>query len=286
MTWILASRPKRSASATDQTELRNLRDDQEYDLLLERIREAGSGKRIFYVPNIGNWGDGLIHEGTVQFFHEHGIEYTQIDRPKIAQIRKALEGTGLRLSDTLLIAGGGGAFCETWPSTRNFLAANAWLFDHVVLLPTTFELPPLDDIDPDRITYFSRDRHTSQKVNPMSVFCHDMAFYLELTVPVGEPMIERGNFFRDDKEQHPDAKLPADNLDLSLQAKHLQPALPFFQILAPYRKIYTDRMHIAIAGSMLGREVALYPGSYFKSTDVFRSSIEPNYPATALEVWK
>lgn len=264
--------------------LSNLRNDDCYARLLDRIREVGSGKRIFFVPNIGNWGDALINAGTTQFLEAAGIEYTEISRPKVIQLRKALEGTGMRLDNTVLIAGGGGAFCETWPSTRNFLDANASLFDHTVLLPTTFELPPLD-IDADRISYFARDRYTSLDNNPGSTFCHDMALYLQLGASVAGPVIEQGHFFRNDKERHPEAVMPEDNLDLSAQGHHQQPAPPFFQILAPYRKILTDRMHVAIAGSLLGREVVLYPGSYFKSIDVFRSSLEPHYPATRLSHW-
>lgn len=283
MTWKLPFFGKRTATPATGP-LNNLRNDDAFAALLDRIKEVGSGKRIFFVPNIGNWGDGLINAGTTQFLESNGIEYTEINRPKVMQIRKALEGTGMRLDNTVLIAGGGGAFCETWPSTRNFLEANASLFDHTVLLPTTYELPPLD-MDPDRISYFARDRYTSMENNPHSTFCHDMAFYLQLEGSVVDPVIEQGHFFRNDKERHPEAVMPQDNLDLSAQGHHLQPAPPFFQILAPYQRILTDRMHVAIAGSLLGREVLLYPGSYFKSIDLFHSSIEPHYQSTALNRW-
>ncbi|GAB3273972.1 hypothetical protein [Arthrobacter pigmenti] len=283
MNWKLPLLGRRT-TRPETGPLDNLRNDDSFARLAERIKDVGSGKRIFFVPNIGNWGDALINAGTTQFLDAAGIEYTEINRPKVTQLRKALEGTGMRLDNTLLIAGGGGAFCETWPSTRNFLDANAALFDHTVLLPTTFELPPLD-IDPDRISYFGRDRYTSLENNPDSMFCHDMAFYLQLQRSPAEPVIEQGHFFRDDKERHPEAVMPGDNLDLSAQGHHMQPAPPFFQILAPYRKILTDRMHVAIAGSLLGREVVLYPGSYFKSIDVFRSSLEPHYPSTSLGSW-
>ena len=262
----------------------NLRQEPCYAELLETIREHGSGRRILYAPNVGNWGDGLIHAGTVQFLQDNGIEFTQVTRAKFSAIRKALDGTGLRLENTLLISGGGGSYCKTWSGSRKFLDQHALTFDHVVLMPSTFELPPLD-IDPGRITYFARDRFNSQAYIPSSSFCHDMAFYLELDGLDVPPSIDEGFFFREDKERHDQAETPPGNLDLSMLGNHTQPARGFFQILANYRKIYTDRMHVAIAGSLLGRDVVLYPGNYHKSADVFESSIRENYPASSLASW-
>ena len=281
MTWRLfapLTRARRSGG------LANLRQDPSYQELLETIRHHASGRRVLYAPNVGNWGDGLIHAGTVQFLRDNEIEFTQVARTKVAALRKALDGTGLRLENTLLISGGGGSFCKAWSGSRNFLDQHALLFDHVVLMPSTFELPPLD-VDPSRVTYFARDRFSSPVYVPDSRFCHDMAFYLQfrgLDVP---PSIDEGNFFREDKERHAKAKTPRGNLDLSMLGNHTQPARGFFQILANYKKIYTDRMHVAIAGSLLGREVVLYPGSYHKTADVFRSSIADNFPGTVLGSW-
>jgi exopolysaccharide biosynthesis predicted pyruvyltransferase EpsI len=281
VTWRLLSPLK---PARHSTGLANLRQEAVYEELLETIREQGSGRRILYAPNVGNWGDGLIHAGTVQFLRDNGVEFTQVTRGKFSSIRKALDGTGLRLENTLLISGGGGSFCQAWSGSRNFLDQHAVLFDHVVLMPSTFELPPLE-VGPDRITYFARDRFNSQAYVPSSRFCHDMAFYLQLDGFDAPPTIDEGYFFREDKERHAQSKTPPGNLDLSMLGNHTQPAKPFFQILANYRKIFTDRMHVAIAGSLLGREVILYPGSYHKSADVFQSSIADNYPDTALASW-
>ena len=99
------------------------------------------------------------------------------------------------------------------------------------------------------------------------------------------PVIEEGSFFREDREKNELAIKPANNLDISLLGSDGKKITPFFQILSSYKSIHTDRMHVAIAGSMLGRDVTLYPGSYFKSIDVYRSSIEPNYNETKLSEW-
>jgi len=52
----------------------------------------------------------------------------------------------------------------------------------------------------------------------------------------------------------------------------------FFDALAPYDSIHTDRLHVAIASCLLGKKLTVYPGSYFKNEAVFRSSMDGLFP--------
>lgn len=263
--------------------LNNLRNDAAFVSLRSTVREICEGKHVLYTPNVGNWGDALIHRGNVQFLESAGIKFTTMTRNRIDRIREALFDTGLRLQDTVLLAGGGGSWCEAWHGARDFVARNASLVDHVVMLPSTYELPALPDVS--NITYIRRDNQHSLEVMPNSIFCHDAAFFLGLPGPENEPVVQEGHFFREDREKHDAAVKPHTNMDISLLGTDRKAVTPFFQILSNYQTLHTDRMHVAIAGSLLGRKVTLYPGSYFKSTDVFKSSIEPNYPGTQLAEW-
>jgi exopolysaccharide biosynthesis predicted pyruvyltransferase EpsI len=265
-------------------QLDNLRKDPAFAAMLATVKEITSGKQVIYTPNVGNWGDGLIHKGNVQFLQTNRIPHTSLTRGRVDRIRESLTGTGIRLNGTVLLAGGGGSWCQQWHGARDFVARNAAMFDHVIVLPSTFELEPLPS-PADNITYFRRDNFHSQAAAPNSLFCHDAAFYLDVPTPGNEPVIEEGYFFREDREQNDLAVKPANNLDISLLGTDSKKITPFFQILSSYKSIHTDRMHVAIAGSMLGRQVTLYPGSYFKSVDVYRSSIEPNYTNTRLLEW-
>ena len=44
--------------------LRNLRSSGEYAELAGVIRAYAFGRRLFYAPNVGNWGDALVHFGS------------------------------------------------------------------------------------------------------------------------------------------------------------------------------------------------------------------------------
>jgi exopolysaccharide biosynthesis predicted pyruvyltransferase EpsI len=59
---------------------------------------------------------------------------------------------------------------------------------------------------------------------------------------------------------------------------HNTPIYSFFDELAPFSIIMTDRLHIAIASSLMGKEVHLYAGSYFKNKEVFLSTLKEYFP--------
>ncbi|MGP5600645.1 hypothetical protein ACTXOJ_16865 [Glutamicibacter arilaitensis] len=263
--------------------LKSLRTDQAFIRMADDIKEKCRGKKVVYVANVGNWGDGLIHKGNIQFLKYNDIEYRQMSRGTVEATVESLAKMSMRLEGVVLIAGGGGSWCDKWNGSRRFVEKVHRSFDSVIVLPTTYELSELKSAT--NITYYRRDKFLSAKSIPDSIFCHDAAFFLELDKKENNAVIESGNFFREDRERNPKARIFDDNLDLSLLANDTKPITPFFQILSNYQTIYTDRMHVAIAGSLLGRTVTLYPGSYAKSIDVYRSSIEPNYSSTKLGEW-
>ncbi|WP_395684862.1 hypothetical protein [Aestuariivirga sp.] len=264
--------------------LKHLRHAPEYANLASTIRAYSFGRRLFYAPNIGNWGDALIHHGTLQFLHHHQIDCQQLPRLAFAHIRNSLACTGMRLSGAVLLAGGGGAWCRNYEDSRQFLSICGALFDHVIVLPTTFELPALD-LHHSQVTYFRRDQFRSAESIPHSQFCHDMAFFLDLAVSGPAHGKEVGNFFRIDRERSAASSIPEDNLDLSLNGTDETDPAGFFQALAGHGRIRTDRLHVAIASCLLGLPCDLYPGNYFKSADLFRSSIETNYSSCSLISW-
>ena len=49
--------------------------------------------------------------------------------------------------------------------------------------------------------------------------------------------------------------------------------LGFFDYIAGNSVIHTDRLHIAIGSCLLGKEVHMYPGRYFKNRAIFDASI-------------
>jgi len=262
--------------------LNNLRHTTEFQSLASLITAEARGRQVFYAPNRGNWGDGLIHQGTVQFLKHYKIPYEQITRENFARIAAGFKGSSLRMKDSLLLAGGGGSWCNNYQGSRNFIRDHHHLFDKIIMMPATFELPSLD-VAGDKITYVARDHTESRKSIPGALFCHDMAFFLQIENLNLSDTDRDGYFYRTDKEKHPDrVPVPDASFDISSIGNDAKDVRPFFQILSAYRTINTDRMHVAIACSMMGKPTKLTVGNYFKARAVYRSSIEPYFPKTVL----
>lgn len=97
------------------------------------------------------------------------------------------------------------------------------------------------------------------------------------------------NCFRTDEEKT-DIELPHDNVDLPRilaygregEAIYERMACgitnQFLRCLNRYVKIRTNRLHVAIAALLLGKEVELYKNSYYKNEAVYKYSIENRFP--------
>lgn len=266
--------------------INNLRAMPEFISLAEMIREKAHGRKVIYAPSYGNWGDALIQQGTIQFLKDNGIAYTTLTRPKIDMLRETIAPSGMDLSDAILLSCGGGSWCKNYHGNRDFVNRNHDLFAETIVLPSTYELPSISDGKPN-VTYVARDKSESQMSIEDSIFCHDMAFYIQLPKPVDVASVsDTGYFFRQDSEKNQFATAFGPGYDISLVGNQNSKISPFFHILNGYTRIITVRMHVAIAGAMLGKEVELYAGDYFKAKAVFESSIEHSYPNVSLRSWK
>lgn len=266
--------------------INNLRHTEEYDKLETHIRTMANGRKIIFAPSYGNWGDALILKGTLQFLADRKIEFTVIPRAKIDQIREGISPAGLTLGDAILLSCGGGSWCKNFHGNRDFVQRNASLFAHTIVMPSTFELPAISG-GSNRVSYIARDKYDSLETIPDALFCHDMAFYVSLPGSIEVASTASvGYFMREDSEKSGSAKSLGHGYDISLVGNQNSKITPFFHILNGYDKIITDRMHVAIAGAMLGKQVELYAGDYFKAPAVHRSSNEQNYDSVHLKIWQ
>lgn len=233
---------------------------EEFNKLAEMIKEKCRNKKIYYFANPGNWGDALIRHGTIKFFDDHGIDYTELTSKRIDWILPVIRGG-------VVIYGGGGGWCDVWGHSERIVNKLRRRFP-IIVLPSsydkTFMIP--------NTLFFSRDLFESKNNMDQSIFCHDMAFYIGM-LPSTDGS-GTGCFFRSDKETSGRITIPDTNIDLSVKGTHFSDVKEFIEVIARYKIIYTDRLHIAIAACLLGREVHLYPGSYFKSRAIFNSSLK------------
>ena len=258
----------------------SLRNSPEFSNLAKLILDFAQSNEILYCPSPGNWGDALINLGTKQFLDFYGIKHTEATRQQISD--EFHDDT--KLNEKVLIVGGGGGWCENWPTTRSFVEEMSNLFKNVVVLPTTFELPLLAQAN--NVIYFSRGRLGQVPSTPHTIFCHDMAFFIDLEVPHQEPSLWRLIAFRGDKEKADESISHPQQVDLSLLGNSYSSVEPFFEIVNRFNRVYTDRLHVAIAASLLHKTTFLMSGNYGKSYDVWDSSISENYPNTKYLPWK
>ena len=243
-----------------------------FHALGNRLTDLIASNTVYYQPNHGNWGDGLIAAGTRRFLSDLGIEYQEHRYRGLKNPRWLRKPAWLRTAsrhDSVLLYGGGGAWCSYWDRS-DYLSYIARFFRHVIVLPSTFERI----VNIPNATFFCRDLYESRQLSNAD-FCHDMAFYLD----PGESRGGQGtaNMFRTDLESAKHIPLPDGNRDLSLEQRYDYPPDEFFDALRPYEEIRTDRLHVCIASCLLGKKVHLHPGAYFKNRAVFDSSIRGNF---------
>lgn len=253
-----------------------LRASPAYRLLAESLLDLGRRRRLIYVRNPGNWGDALIGAGERAFLRHFAIPHVDVDGSSIsARLIAYTRLRSLSLRPTILY-GGNGALSGPYPELHAQIRLLLKGTIDSVLMPST--LPP--DIGswdlPPSIELWRRDETISRQAGPESRFCHDMAFFLEAP---DVPIVEReANLFRADAEQRNGRPIPSANFDLSDTGSHQSPVREFFDRIGRYEVINTDRLHIAIAGALLGRRVNLFPNSYGKNEAIYAASIAPHYP--------
>lgn len=233
-----------------------------FELLEKEIKRVCGKGPVYYLPNYGNWGDGLIRHGTLKFFNHINLKFEEKTTIYKDWILPALRGG-------TAIYGGGGSWCKFWNRGEFYVQRLRKRFK-VIVLPSTYDA----NYSIPNTLFFRRDRFESKENMPQSLFCHDMAFF------IGSDFVDHhgagngiGNFFRTDAESSATRPLPASNVDISLDGHQRTDAAGFFSAINSYSVIHTDRLHVSIAGCLLGKEVHLYGGAYFKNRAVYLSSM-------------
>ena len=151
---------------------------------------------------------------------------------------------------------------------------------------------------PDTVTLICRElssytyarRHTRFPENVL--LSHDMAFYIKPKQQYVEAQASVGSvgfFLRTDCEAT-NLKIPPGNTDISLTlnvpgsttdikiANRVTERI--FDALSRVETVVTNRLHVCIAASLLGKKVHFHPNSYFKNKAVFAFSIDGKFNDT------
>lgn len=218
---------------------------------------------VSYVANKGNAGDALIAAATQQTLETLGIDVVP-EAP-------------------VILVAGGGALIPRYDCLSRVIARIP-RDRRVIIGPSTVvgfdmlrQFPNLILLAREEMTHA-----LAKAAGVTSMLCHDAAFSFDYSPWLGAEdrnSLDRLSAFRTDDESL-GCLLPDGNLDLSAQAGgwwqlhncHLQ-ARRFVSTINRYRKVDTDRLHIAIAAAKLGKRVRFHPGNYHKNRVVFAASL-------------
>lgn len=245
-----------------------------FNELAESIATAASGRKIIYIPNPGNFGDGLIRYGTKQLFLDHQIVHDELN-VRYSHVKFQLTPYLLKNKNYYFVYGGGGAWSEAYGFAKNTVKYIDRFTSDYTVLPSTYALAGI----PSKGRLYRRDQGDSIKFSPSSIFCHDMALYSacrpgsKASYPA--PTKGAGICMRTDHESRfAGQAVPANNVDLSIVGDHMCNGDDLLKMVAEYDHITTDRLHICIAACIVGRPVDLITGSYFKIKAIYESSIK------------
>lgn len=253
--------------------------------LLSVLRGLGG---FTYIPNAGNIGDMLIASATMGFFKDNNISY------KMYMGKPALN----------IVYGGGGIWTENYEHDWIKFLSVFQSAERVVILPSSFnDCQKLLDVLDERFTVFCREEKSykylkSANTSATILLDHDMALrmsscvlqtpikYSERTSNVlGNIVFDRipqntAYFMRTDCESsgHYDSDL--DVSDLAYGSSTSSPeyidfcAKLMLAIINIPDVIVTDRLHVGIAGLLMGKTVYLLDNSYGKLSGVYKHSLK------------
>ncbi|MCL0389549.1 polysaccharide pyruvyl transferase family protein [Klebsiella pneumoniae] len=256
-----------------------------FDLLLKSYHLS---HRFVYKANPGNAGDGVIASATYDFFERNALTYIPYR-----------DGERYSSETDILIFGGGGNLIEgLYSEGDDFIQNNIGKFHKVIIMPSTIRgYSDLFINNIDKFVVFCRENITFDYIKSLNyepnknVFItDDMAFYLDLNKYLSlKPVYKKqANCFRTDsesltgdyKENNHDISLTwnGDYWDNEFLARNSTRCMINF--LEEYKVVNTDRLHVAILASLLGKEVNFYPNSYYKNEAVYNYSLFNRYPKT------
>jgi len=247
------------------------------DFFLEPFR----GVKVDFLANNGNIGDMLIHKSTMTLFSKFNIEVNIVNYNQ-------------QLSKVLFVSGGGNLI-DKYNYLLNRLKQLLRKYNEIIILPHTYygkETALFLKSNEKKFKIICRELNSyfflkQYKINSASLFVsRDLAFYMSLEA---FKMKGKGELhaFREDIEKT-GALLSHKNFDLSVQIKvdnapfnlefwntdNWEEYLTnFIEIIASYSVVHTNRLHVAITAALLGKEVYLYPNSYYKNKGVYKFSL-------------
>lgn len=209
--------------------------------------------------NTWNRGDWLINEGCKQYLASLWIEIGH--------------------SNALLFVGAGW-FAKSYKHNIERVKKHFLHYDKIFIASSTFDTQDTQVKEfirtlPTNVVIVCRERESYKqclKLTQQVYLSKDFAFYFDYE-PYKKQWAWTLYAFREDREKT--YRTHTENNDLSVGTENEWES--FLRDIAEYHTIHTNRLHIAIAGTLLWKDVFLYPNSYHKNKSVYQHSLS-TYP--------
>ncbi len=254
------------------------------DALTSRLEELRN-QHVFYFPNTGNGGDGFIAYATMWLLRAYRINFTCLGPNEIAP-----------KGNTVLFGGGGNLVEGKYKTLYDTIVANLD-GNEGIILPHTIK-GYADLFDRTNVEIFLRDPVSYSAVKDNSTnsrqcvyLAHDMTFYLPKDY--FQAFWQRGDgvfyCFRQDEERDTDLWVDG-NQDISLSwngswwtNERLCRASTesMAASLSPSSIVATDRLHVAILASFLGKRVYMTANNYYKNEAIYWHSLSRIFANTS-----
>ena len=236
------------------------------ELDLKEYLNKYKSTRVDFFRFPGNYGDSLIWHGTKRLLSSLDISEQLVD-------------TSSSQYNPVLFIDGGGNFVDDYSDVRDFLINKPHVYREIVMLPHTIfgekQVEVLNNVS-SKMTIFCREKVSAEfledRITHGELYVwHDCAFYNVFSkAPQGEGVLDT---FRSDKESALNTP-PGREGDLSYHGYATKPLDELMNTLRKYEQVNTDRLHIAIGSTLLGKQVRLFPNSYYKNKAVFDYSLK------------
>ena len=216
---------------------------------------------VTFFRHRGNIGDDLIHAGTRRLLS--AVDYREVGTWDMGDVS----------GHTAVVTGSGGwcvPFHHQLPAALPLIEER---FERVIILPSTFDLAePLvrDVLRKTKALVFAREPASYEQIRHIcnADIGHDCAFFFDF-----RPYQRRGRgrlvaYRTDGESKRPN--LPPDNYDISVACFGLD---HWLWTIAASESVATDRAHVMIAASLLGKPVEYHGTNYHKVPAIARFSL-------------
>jgi len=273
------------------------------------LKELAVQGTLVFCPNAGNAGDSLIAHATFQLFESRGIPFELYDEadfdpqgkiliyggggswvPEYSAARQFVERYH-RAAKRLVILPhticGHTGLLATLGSNVDLFAREEVSFEYVTRCAPNANVFLADDLalGLNVTDILSSECHLPYWNIPLKQVVRRDALFVREAVRRAHGKTQVLNCFRTDKERT-DVCRPEGNADLSKLLKcgtqtpkqALCATQLVFRFMNHYDEIRTNRLHMAIAGALLDKDVRFYPNSYYKCEAVYNFSMKDRFP--------